>query len=460
MTTSVSGSFRDPSGHLFLHEGRIHRRVNPVYRCHYEAMMASGFYEAVVGDGSLIRHEEVEPAAIPGHEDAYRILRPEVIPFVSYPYEWSFSQLKDAALLTLSLQRRALEFDLSLKDASAYNVQFREGRPVFIDTLSFERYPEGRPWVAYRQFCMHFLAPLALISYRHPGLGKLLRASLEGIPLDLASRVLPLRTRLRPGLLTHIHLHARSQRVHGKSAASADVARTSRVSRIGLQGIVESLEMAVRKIGWEPVGTEWGDYYEDTNYSSEAEAHKQELVSGWIDQLCPTTVWDLGANTGRFGRIASQRGIFTVAWDADPAAVEKCYRDARAAGDGAMLPLIVDLMNPTPPLGWAGSERMSLSERGPAHVALALALVHHLAIGNNVPLDRIAEYLGSLCRFLIVEFVPKTDSQVARLLRTREDVFPDYTVTGFEAAFASRFTVRDRLPIRDSERLLFCLERR
>ncbi len=460
MTARLPGSFRDPSGQLFRHEDRIYRRVNDVYRAHYDLMMASGFYEAVVGDASLISHEEVEPSSIPEHKDAYRILLPEQIPFISYPYEWSFSQLKDAALLTLSLQARALEFDLSLKDASAYNVQFHKGRPVFIDTLSFEKYPEGRPWVAYQQFCMHFLAPLALVAYRHPEFLKLLRTSLDGIPLDLASRVLPARSRLKPGLLAHIHLHARSQRVHADSAASAERTKSSRVSKLGLRGIVESLEAAVRKLSWKPAGTEWGDYYDETNYSSEAQAHKYELISGLIDQLRPETVWDLGANTGHFSRIAADRGIFTLAADLDPAAVEKNYLDSRSLGNTSLLPLVIDLMNPTPSLGWGGDERMSLAARGPAHVVLALALVHHLAITNNVPLLRIAEYFSSLCRVLIIEFVPKTDSQVVRLLRSREDIFPDYTIEGFETAFAECFRLRERMPIHDSERTLFCLERR
>jgi hypothetical protein len=458
--TSVAGSFRDPSGHLFRHQSRIYRRVNPGYRDHYDLMIRSGFYDAAVTDGLLIRHEEIEPSTIPGHESAYRILLPEQLPFISYPYEWSFSQLKDAALLTLSLQERALGFGLSLKDASAFNVQFHAGRPVFIDSLSFEKYPEDRPWVAYQQFCRHFLAPLALIAYRHPDLSKLLRVSIDGIPLELTGRLLPLKTRLRLGLLFHIHLHARSQRVHGNRAESAAAARSKRVSKTGLLAIIDSLRGSVQKLEWKPGGTEWSDYYDDTNYSSAAEEHKAELLAQFIDELQPRTVWDLGANTGRFSRIASRRGIFTVASDIDPAAVEKNYRECRTAGETSIHPLVMDLTNPTPALGWGGDERMSFAERGPAELGLALALVHHLAISNNVPLGRVARYFRSLCQTLIIEFVPKSDSQVQRLLRTRDDIFPDYTQDGFEAAFEALYALRRREPIRDSERTLYCFEGR
>ena len=265
--SSVAGSFRDPSGYLFRHQNQIYRRVNPGYRDHYNLMIRSGFYDAAVTDGLLISHEEIEPSAIPGHESAYRILLPEQLPFISYPYEWCFSQLKNAALLTLSLQERALRFGLWLKDASAFNVQFRAGRPVFIDTLSFQKYPEDRPWVAYQQFCRHFLAPLALMAYRHPDLSKLLRVSIDGIPLELAGQLLPLKTRLRLGLLFHIHLHARSQRVHGNRAESAAAARSKRVSKAGLLAIVDSLKGSVQRLEWKPDGTEWINYHDDTNYS-------------------------------------------------------------------------------------------------------------------------------------------------------------------------------------------------
>ena len=456
-TDRLPGSFRDPSGYLFRHDGLVYRRVNHSFDAHYQQMIRSGFYQRAVEGGLLVSHEEIEPQRIPGHETAYKVLQPEQLPFISYPYEWCFHQLKDAALLTLELQKLALDHGLGLKDASAFNVQFHNGRPVFIDTLSFESYEEGQPWVAYQQFCMHFLAPLALMTYCHPELNKILRQWIGGIPLDLASRLLPTKTKFRFGLLMHIHMHARSQHAHADRRDSAAAAKARRISKAGLLGIIDSLRRSVDALSWQPRGTEWGDYYDDTNYSSSAEDHKAELVAEFVEMIQPRMVWDLGANTGRFSRICSERDILTVAADIDPAAVDKNYQEVRKTRQTRMLPLVMDLTNPTPALGWSSEERMSLTQRGPVDMAMALALVHHLAISNNVPLPDIARYFRSLCQKLIVEFIPKPDSQVKRLLSTREDIFHDYTEDGFVRAFETEFSIERRVPIRDSERILYCM---
>jgi ribosomal protein L11 methylase PrmA len=417
--------------------------------------MQSGLYRALTEVGLLIPHEETTDSN--STKDAFLVIRPEMIPFISYAYEWSFSQLQDAALATLAIEKTALEHGMSLKDSSAYNVQFRGCRPVMIDTLSFEQYREGEPWVAYRQFCQHFLAPLALMSYTEVRLSQLLRVNIDGIPLDLASHLLPSKTRLNLGLATHIHLHAQTQRKYADKPVKPVDRKMSRMSFLGL---IDNLESTTRKLTWKPVGTEWADYYAATNYSDASLDHKAEIVAGLLDKANPKTVWDLGANTGRFSRIASDRGVCTVAFDIDPAAVELGYLDGRKRGDRNLLPLLLDLTNPSPAIGWQNRERSSLIERGPCDTALALALVHHLAIGNNVPLDRVAEFLASLCRTLIIEFVPKTDSQVQRLLATREDIFSDYRQEAFEQTFSRIFAVIASTRVRGSERTVYLMEKR
>lgn len=422
--------------------------------------MESGFWQSAVDSGLLVSHEEVDPEALPVEGEPYKVLRPEQIPFIAYPYEWSFGQLKDAALLTLELQKRALEFGLWLKDASAYNVQFHRGKTVFIDSLSFEPYPEGQPWVAYQQFCKHFLAPLALMAHDHVDLNRLLRVYIDGIPLEVASRLLPFMTRLSFSLTMHIHVHARAIRKHAERKSGAPRTRGRGVSRTGLLGLIDNLESAVRRLDWKPQGTEWGDYYDDTNYSEAALDHKKSVIAEYLDDVSPAQVWDLGANTGAFSRIASDRGIRTIAFDADHAAVEKNYRRCREHEEAHLFPLVMDLTNPSPDLGWNFQERMSLRARGPVDLAMALALIHHLAISNNVPLDWVAGFFHGICRSLIIEFVPKDDSQVQRLLTTREDIFPDYTQDGFERAFAGHFQVRKRTPLRDTQRTLYLLAAR
>jgi hypothetical protein len=455
-------SFRDPSGFVFRRDGEIYRQINPVYRDSYELLMSSGLYRSLVDDRLMVAHERVDPAEVAGDGTGYRIVRPEPVRFLSYPYEWCFSELRDAALLTLDIQVRALDHGLSLKDASAYNIQFSSGRPIFIDTLSFEPCAKERPWVAYQQFCKHFLGPLALMVYKHVDLRRLLQVYIDGIPLDMTSRLLPGWTRLSFSLLTHIHMHASSVRRYQNTDADAEIGSRLRqskgISEIGLRGLLDNLRALVSGLEWKPRGTEWGDYYDATNYSDAAQKSKGDLVAKLIEKVNPANVWDLGANTGVFSRIASSRGIPTVAFDLDPTAVEKNYRTMRAAGETNLLPLIMDLTSPSPDLGWNFCERTSLAGRGPAELTMALALIHHLAISNNVPLWMLADFFRGLSRTLLIEWVPKSDSQVKRLLASREDVFPDYRQDAFEAAFGRVFTLREKIPVEDSERTLYLYE--
>ncbi|MFH1235920.1 MAG: SAM-dependent methyltransferase [Parcubacteria group bacterium] len=456
-TNAVPGSFRDPSGFLFFRNHTLYRQINEGYRQHYDTLMNSGLYRELTENHLLIPHREAEPTervqAAPG---AYTVIAPKIVPFISYPYEWSFSQLKNAALTTLEIQKRSLNHGMSLKDSSAYNIQFLKNKPVLIDTLSFEQYREGQPWIAYRQFCQHFLAPLVLMSYRDIRLSQLLRIYIDGIPLDLASELLPSRTRFKFSLLSHIHLHAKSQKRYESSSIN-----TSRrtVSRLALTALIANLEASIRRLRWKPAGTEWADYYEDTNYSHEAFDFKKKIVADFIHTCKPKTVWDMGANTGEFSYAVSERGIPCIAFDIDPAAVEKNYLHCLKANATDVLPLVLDLTNPSPSIGWANRERMSLFERGPADAALALALVHHLAISNNVPLANIADFFASICEWLLIEFIPKNDSQVKRLLVSREDIFHLYTQQEFERVFSKQFTIITSVPVKHSDRILYTMRR-
>jgi ribosomal protein L11 methylase PrmA len=455
---AVEGSFRDPSGFVYTRDGILYRQVNVGFRQHFEAFIASGLYDELAGDDLLVPHEPVdlELAATPS---ACAVLRPDRLAFVSYPYEWSFGQLQDAASLTLEIQRRALRKGFTLRDSSAYNVQFQAGRPVFIDTLSFEPLEEGKPWAAYKQFCEHFLLPLSLMSQVDIRCGTLLRSYVDGIPLDLGSRLLPRRSWASLSTVLHIHLHAWAQSRYAGAAVSS-AAKGKAMSRNALLRLTENLGSAIRKLSWRPAGTEWADYTTDNTYSEAAARSKRNTVMAHLGGLGAQKVWDLGANTGEYSRAAREVAEQVVSFDVDPAAVERNYRRVRAEGESRILPLLLDLTNPSPAQGWAGHERLSLEERGPADTVLALALIHHLAIGHNLPLERIAGYLSRLGRRLIIEFVPKTDTQVRRLLLSRPDIFPEYTKEGFEAAFSRHYNIESISTIDDSERWLYCMTAR
>jgi hypothetical protein len=452
---TLPSSFRDPSGFLFEREGGLYRQVNRIYKEPYDELVGGGLYAALTERGLLVSHEEVDIAP-PDPQRAYKVIRPRLIPFISYPYEWCFSQLKEAALAMLKIQKTAMGFGMSLKDASAFNIQFADGRPVLVDTLSFEKL-QLKPWVAYRQFCQHFLNPLLLIVYKDFELNQLSRVFIDGVPSSLTSRLLPPRTRFRPSLASHVHLHALSQRYFSTKTARV---RERSIRPVSLAGLMESLESLVRRLDFRLKKTEWADYYEETNYTQEAFEEKKKTVEELLDIMKPDAVWDLGANTGVFSRLASRRGVETVAFDVDFVAVELNYRECLAKKDKNLLPLVMDLTNPTPAIGWENRERKSLLERGPVDAALALALLHHLAISNNLPFLKIAEFLSRVCRWLVIEFVPKEDSQVRRLLATREDVFPDYTQPSFEGAFGGHFIIRKSVPIKGSQRTLYLMEAR
>ena len=447
--TKHTASFRDPDGYIFSKDGIIYRQITSRGLEDYNAFMSSGLYEALTKKKYLIAHE-VLSESLSGEG---LTIKPQQLSFVSHPYEWCFAQLKDAALLTLYIQMEAMKVGYTLKDASAYNVQFHNGRPVFIDTLSFEPYEEGKPWVAYKQFCQHFLAPLALSAHVDVRAIKLFQNFIDGVPLDLASSMLKGKKRFNLALLTHIHWHAKTQSKYADKQTNKT--KSGKVSKMGMMGLVDNLANTVKKLKWNPSGTEWGDYYTFTNYDDDAFQHKKELVNSWLSADDPKTVWDLGANDGTFSSLASTQKRKTVAFDIDPIAVEKNYRRVRKEKEVNMLPLILDLTNPSPAIGWAHEERGSLKDRGPADTVMALAIIHHLAISNNVPLVKVAEYFSKLCTNLIIEFVPKGDSQVNILLATREDIFDLYHENGFEAAFGQYFTITDKEPVRGTKRTMY-----
>ncbi|MEW6718689.1 MAG: SAM-dependent methyltransferase [Chloroflexota bacterium] len=454
----LGASFRDPSGFLFSYKGEIYRQINQSYQEDFNHLIESGLYDNLVQSGMLITHQEVDLEP-PQREVAYKIIKPQRLLFISYPYEWCFSQLKDAALLTLEIQKRALKHGLSLKDSSAYNIQFHHGRPILIDSLSFERYIEERPWVAYRQFCQHFLAPLSLMAFTDVRLSQLLRVQIDGIPLDLASKLLPWKTWFNFSLLTNIHLHAAAQARY----ADEQINLKSTEQKMGLTsllGLIDSLETSIRNLKWSPKDTTWGDYSSFHNYTPAAIDHKRQILNDYLEKIHPTSVYDLGANVGTFSRLASTKGIPTLAFDFDPGAVEINYLQCLQEGETNLLPLLMDLTNPSPGIGWQNEERLSLMARSSADAVLALALIHHLLISNNLPFEHLASFFAQLGRWLVIEYIPKSDPQAQKLLASREDIFLNYTPQVFESVFSERYKIHHSTEIHESDRILYLMERK
>lgn len=457
MRKPVLGSFRDPSGTVYFEDGVLYRQVNLCYKENYDYFYSCGLYDKLVSFGLLLPHIEVKNG---GEYPIYKVIKPELIKFISYPYEWCFSQIKDAALVTLKIQKLALDYGMTIKDASAYNIQFVKGKPVLIDILSFKKYQIGKPWNAYKQFCQHFLAPLVLISYIDPRLKKLSRVFLDGIPIDLCKRVLPFYRYINPGLFLHIYLQAKFQTRYADGIGEKAAVR-GKFSLNSFKGLIESLESLINKLRWIPRDSNWIGYYSDSeSYNLDAIHHKEKVVKEFLEKADPKNVWDFGANIGLFSGVASNKGINTISFDADPACVELNYVNTVKQKEINILPLVLDLTNPSPNIGWENEERMSLLARGPVELVMALALIHHLAISNNLPFDKIASFFSKVCKWLIIEFVPKEDEMVKRMLAIRDDIFGDYSQEYFEREFIKYFAIVESVKINNSKRILYLMKKR
>jgi ribosomal protein L11 methylase PrmA len=458
------GSFRDRDSRVVVAEGAVYRVLSERGAEDWRALADSPLLERLVADGSLVATEEADrdelgPGAgelLPG--GVAMALRHERIPFVSYPYEWTFGMLRDAALLQLDLQLAALEAGLTLKDATPYNVQFRGSRPVFIDVGSFERLREGEPWAGYRQFCMLYLYPLLLQGYRDVSFQPWLRGSTDGISPRQAARLLGPGNRLRRGVLSHVVLHARMERRY-EQREGGEVKEELRQASFKPELIaanVRRLRKLVAGLGWKAGDSAWTGYREQNTYSDEDAARKAAFVREAAAGSRAELVWDLGCNDGAYSRIAADHAGVVVACDADHATVEALYRALRSAGESRILPLVVDLGDPSPGLGWRGSERLPLEARGRPGLVLALAVVHHLSITANVPLGEVLTWLRWLDSALVIEFPKREDPMVRRLLSgKREGSNADYTLESFESELAARFRIERSEPLPSGNRVLY-----
>ncbi len=437
-------SFRDPSGYVFLRDGQPYRCITRYGLNDWEKFVSTGLARTLLEKEQIVPYQQ-----LPG-EAGCPLLQLEKLPFLSYPYEWSFGQLRDAAALTLSLTRQALQHGMILKDATAFNIAFRGGRPVFMDHTSFATYHENEPWRAYRQFAMHFLAPLALMSNVDLRCLGLFQRDVGGIPLDLASRLLPWRTRLSPTLQFHIHLHASMEKRYSSEQGEK---RVVTLAKSRLENLLASLADYVDGLTVPGQNTQWEDYYGNTSYSDETFHVKKEVVEEICQRVSPGTTVDLGANTGLFSELAARHSQLVIAADIDPQAVEQLYRLNREHVPN-LQPVLLDLSNPTPALGVFNEERMSFLQRCKGDLVLGLALIHHLRITCNWSLEQIARLFADIAPRALVEFVPADDVQVKRLMRGREEIYGDWTLDNMLDAFRKRFQVERVTPLPGSGRSL------
>ncbi len=452
---SHEASFRDPSGYMF-HDGDTLRRViNPIYFPQYNKLKESGFFKTLIKNKLLIPHEETSVS-----EDKI-VITPEKIPFITNPYEWGFEQYKQAALLTLKIQKFALSKGFILKDASAYNVTFHKGKPIFIDTLSFDFYEEGTPWRAYKQFITHFLGPLVLAKYHGSEVFNMLAAYIDGIPVKIISSMLPARTKLSSVLYPNIHLLAKMESKHSEDyKAETKIAKLSKKAQ---NNIVESLYNYISKLQLKE-SSEWGNYYTKTNYNEGAFKIKKELIRDWVQPLNAQKLIDIGGNDGTFARTVQDLVKHIIVTDIDSNAVDFNQKQIKENKETNMLAFVCDVLQPAPGIGVNNTERESLINRLKEYapdVTMALALIHHITLSGNVPFEKSAEFFAKFSKNLIIEFPKREDSWVESLLvRKREFInhFDFYNIDNFEKGYSNYFNLVKKVAIKDTKRVMFLFE--
>jgi SAM-dependent methyltransferase len=450
------GSFRDPESRVFYSGGGVYRALSKEGLADFEALAASGLLDdpRIVGTE---RADDTPAAASRLDGEVAAVLRHEVVPFVSYPYEWTFSMLRDAALLQLDLLLAALDHGLVLKDSTPYNVQFKGARPVFIDIGAFERLREGELWVGYRQFCMLYLYPLLLQALKNVSFQPWLRGSIDGITATQMRGLMSVRDRFRRGLTTHVFLHARLEQrdVGSATAIKREVKRTGAERQLILAN-VRRMRRLVTRLDWTPQAGVWVGYGEHSTYDDNDARLKDEFVREVATSRTWPLAWDLGCNNGRHSRIAAEGARHVVALDADDGTVELLYRELRDTADERILPLTANVADPSPPLGWRGLERKALLARGRPDLVLALALIHHITIGANVPVRELVDWLAELGGALVIEFPTREDPMVQSLLaRKREGLHSDYEREFFERCLREAFDVRRSEQLASGTRVLY-----
>ena len=450
-----SGSFRDPLGTVYEKNNKVFRKVNISYFEFCNRFLSSDFFQKNKKE-SIVDTKFVESINSDFKEDPSVFwLEHEKIKLISYPHEWGFENLKKAAIFHLKLQKKALEAGFVIKDASPYNVQFKMGEPIFIDLLSFEDYREPSYWLGYNQFCENFLNPLLIKAYSGVDHNQFFRGSIDGVGAQLTSEILPLKTWFSFNTLSHVHLAAWAKKKVDATSKKTLLSSKSGISKHNLIALWDSLILFICKLKTKKK-TYWGNYENNTSYESESAQHKDKLVGNFVSKNNLQTLLDLGCNSGRYSRIAfDHKAKFVIGLDVDGGAIDKANL-SKEFKNKEFIALQFDLMNPSPAIGWRNLERKTLWDRLPkVDGIICLALIHHICIGKNVPLEEFVKFLFSLSKSVLIEFVPKSDPMVKGLLTNRQDIFTDYNEKCFEKEIIKYGKIQDIYQIRGSSRKLY-----
>jgi SAM-dependent methyltransferase len=458
------GSYQDRDNRVFYCDQRVFRVLGQEAYEHWKRLSTSQFFNTLVAENKIVSSWLTQNLELPQllvNRVEVALLEHERVPFISYPYEWCFGMLKDAALLQLELLTNALSEGMILKDASPYNIQWTGTHPIFIDVLSFEPLSKGSPWLGYHQFCCLFLYPLLLQAYKNISFHPWLRGNLQGILLDDMYRLLSFYDYWRPGILTQVVLPFLFQ-----SSFSPQEAKQSDTNLLQpfqsledtrplIQKMSVKLRTLIQRMHWTPNSGGWKNYVDSHSYTDSDWQQKTEFVTAIIQERSWDTVWDFGCNTGHFSRIAAKNARYVLALDADHSSIEVLYRSLKTSDNKKILPLVFNITDPSPGLGWQGLERSPLWERGKPDLIMCLALIHHIIIQNNIPMDSFIEWLSKFNAALIIEFVSKADPMVSHMLQYKLDQYADYDHSYFEYCLLQHFEVRRTVVLAGQTRTLY-----
>jgi hypothetical protein len=452
-SNSHPSSYRDPSGFIYKHEGIYYRFVSDQYKEHYEHAKKQNLFDVAKQKNLLLPFEEIDENHN-HHKKPYKTLLPDQIVFENYPWEWCFDQYKDAAIMTLKLCKLSLENGMILKDATPLNIRLIKGKMKWIDHLSFEIYKDGDAWVAYRQFCEMFLNPLLIATYCGIEAHRILLAYPGGISADTTASLLPFKCRFR----LHIQLHVYLQKKVQQEVSSKNEIRHS-ISKEKILRILESLYSCIQSLGLPNTRKIWSNYYEETILSQEYLSSKKNIVSAYLSDTKYQSVLDAGCNDGAMTLLCNKNAD-VIAADNDSICINQLYYFIKKNNLENIYPVVLDLTFPTGGMGWSNDEYPPFLKRIEFDLILALALIHHLCIGKNIPLTKVASLFAGCGKHLLIEFVPKEDPKVQDMLLNREDIFNDYSISGFEYTFSQFFTIIEKTPINNSQRTLYKMVRK
>ncbi len=441
-----SGSFRDRDGRIYYADDRVIRGISASAVENFKQLEASGFYRKFLDRGQLVESTLLDHDSVPLPDSVRQewagFIEHSRIPVISYPYEWTFSMLQDAALLQLDLVDSAIQEGMTLKDCTPYNVQFLEGQAVFIDIPSFEPLEAGAPWAGYRQFCEMFLFPLMLQAYKGVNFQPMMRSRIDGIDVQTMSRLFGLGDRFRAGVFAHVWLQAKLDRRFGNTRKNVrSELKSAGFNKELILANVRKLRKLVSRLRWNGEGSEWGSYDEFHNYSQSDHQRKEDFIRECVFVSGARFVCDIGCNTGQFSKIAAESADTVLAMDLDHFAVERLYRELKASGMTRILPLVQNIADPSPDWGWRNQERLELGKRARPDMTLCLALVHHVVISANIPMRGFIGWLAGRSDQLIFEYVSRSDEKVKTLLRNKEDKYSDYSRRSLEASLERHYEI-------------------